>query len=510
MSLDGAPVPPLGQATMANSSPVVLASDQTAVPVSGTVTASGPLTDAQLRASAVAVEIAGTVFVDSEFPAGSALGDGASATPSTTKVGSVPLLMNASTIDRQRAVVAALDSVGTGIAAAGMIGQLDDTATAAVTENQFAPVRISSRRAVLVEGVASGTSLGVNDGGGALTVDNAGTFAVQESGSQVQVDDAAFTPATSKVVMVGAECDDTAPDSVNEGDGGAVRMSANRSLHVRIRDDAGNERGLNVDANGEIGVGAIRSALPAGTNAIGKLAANSGVDIGDVDVTSIVPGTGATNLGKAEDAAHTTGDVGVMSLAVSNEANTARAADGDYLPMATDTEGNIRIVGNRDHDAVDAGEVVGVGMRAIAHGTNPTAVAAADRTAWYANRAGVPFVIGGHPNIQTFRVQYTTAQTNAAIVTVAAGLKIVVTRISVLCSNANTVNPSVIIGFATVTTPTGAGVVLSHPGIAPGSGVVEGNGGGILGVGTDDQDLRITSTLTATFDVVVSYYTIES
>jgi len=32
-------------------------------------------------------------------------------------------------------------------------------------------------------------------------------------------------------------------------------------------------------------------ALPAGTNAIGKLAANSGVDIGDVDVTSIAAGT---------------------------------------------------------------------------------------------------------------------------------------------------------------------------------------------------------------------------
>lgn len=35
----------------------------------------------------------------------------------------------------------------------------------------------------------------------------------------------------------------------------------------------------------------ITNALPAGTNAIGKLAANSGVDIGDVDVTSIAAGT---------------------------------------------------------------------------------------------------------------------------------------------------------------------------------------------------------------------------
>jgi len=45
----------LGSKTSANSLPVVIASDQAAVPVSGTVTASGPLTDTQLRASAVPV-----------------------------------------------------------------------------------------------------------------------------------------------------------------------------------------------------------------------------------------------------------------------------------------------------------------------------------------------------------------------------------------------------------------------------------------------------------------------
>ena len=33
----------------------------------------------------------------------------------------------------------------------------------------------------------------------------------------------------------------------------------------------------------------VVASLPAGSAAIGKLAANSGVDIGDVDVTSIVP-----------------------------------------------------------------------------------------------------------------------------------------------------------------------------------------------------------------------------
>lgn len=57
----------LGQDTMANSLPVVIASNQTAVPVSGSVSVSnfpatqavtGPLTDAQLRAAAVPVSMA--------------------------------------------------------------------------------------------------------------------------------------------------------------------------------------------------------------------------------------------------------------------------------------------------------------------------------------------------------------------------------------------------------------------------------------------------------------------
>lgn len=73
------------------------------------------------------------------------------------------------------------------------------------------------------------------------------------------------------------------------------------------------------------------------------LAANSGVDIGDVDVTSVVPGTGATNLGKAEDAAHTTGDVGVMALAVRSDAGGAFGADGDYVPFSITSTGDLRV-----------------------------------------------------------------------------------------------------------------------------------------------------------------------
>lgn len=91
-------------------------------------------------------------------------------------------------------------------------------------------------------------------------------------------------------------------------------------------------------------VTAISNALPAGTNAIGKLAANTGVDIGDVDVTSVIPGTTATSLGKAEDAAHTSGDTGVMALAVRRDADTTLAdTTGDYAPLQVNAAGSLKV-----------------------------------------------------------------------------------------------------------------------------------------------------------------------
>lgn len=170
--------------------------------------------------------------------------------------------------------------------------------------------------------------------------------------------------------------------------------------------------------------------------------------------------------------------------------------------------------GDVAHDAVDSGNPQKIGARAIAHGTNPTAVAAADRTDLLANRAGVPFAIGGHPNIVTIKhTNITAAVTDAAIVTVAGGLKIVVTRITVTLDNASTVYPSVIIGFGAVNTPTAAGVLVSHGGVPAGGGVNVGDGSGMLGVGGDGDDLRVTTVGAATgngMQICVSYYTIES
>ena len=54
-------------------------------------------------------------------------------------------------------------------------------------------------------------------------------------------------------------------------------------------------------------------------------------------ITSIVPGTGALNLGKQEDAAHSSGDLGVQMLAVRKGTPADLSnADGDYEPLQLD------------------------------------------------------------------------------------------------------------------------------------------------------------------------------
>ena len=94
----------------------------------------------------------------------------------------------------------------------------------------------------------------------------------------------------------------------------------------------------------------VVASLPAGSAAIGKLAANSGVDIGDVDVTSVVPGYAATSLGKREDDVHANQDVGVMALAVRNDDVAAiGAADARLIPPVIGAV-NIRSCRNTPRD----------------------------------------------------------------------------------------------------------------------------------------------------------------
>jgi hypothetical protein len=98
----------------------------------------------------------------------------------------------------------------------------------------------------------------------------------------------------------------------------------------------------------------VNAALPAGTNAIGKLAANSGVDIGDVDITSVVTGTGPTNLGKLQHDADPGGTVGghtsevgplimVMRHDEGSTINALTQNNGEYTHLVGDSYGALRV-----------------------------------------------------------------------------------------------------------------------------------------------------------------------
>lgn len=133
-------------------------------------------------------------------------------------------------------------------------GTFDDTTPDSVDEGDGGAFRMSARREMYTQ---------IRDAGGS------------EIGLDVLADDAAFAGADN-LILCGAKADDTNPDSVNEGDVGAPRMSLNRSLHVEIRDAADNERGLNIDANGALTVGTFPDNEPINMSQWGGSAVTGG------------------------------------------------------------------------------------------------------------------------------------------------------------------------------------------------------------------------------------------
>lgn len=113
--------------------------------------------------------------------------------------------------------------------------------------------------------------------------------AVQTLDDVVVVDDGPFSPGVTSVSMIGANFDDGSPDSVDEGDAGALRMSANRSLYAQIRDAAGNERGVNVTAANALSVDGSGVTQPVSIAATIQVDVTDDAtrDLGKVDIASL-------------------------------------------------------------------------------------------------------------------------------------------------------------------------------------------------------------------------------
>lgn len=117
----------------------------------------------------------------------------------------------------------------------------------------------------------------------------------------------------------------------------------------------------------------------------------------------------------------------------------------------------------------------------------------------------------GVGNIVTIELAFTTVQTDVAIVTVSAGTRIVVIGADFTVANSNSVDTAVRVGFGLVNTPTTTGVILSHPGVAAGSGIIKSTTPAI-GEGADGEDLRITASVPTNGSgrVVISYYLVTT
>jgi hypothetical protein len=310
-------------------------------------------------------------------------------------------------------------------------------------------------------------------------------------------------------------------------DGSATDVSSAAPLQVTLANTGANATPVVVDlgANNDVTVtsGSITATQATGSNLHTVVDSGTITTVSTVSsISAVIPGTGATNLGKAIDTATGATDTGVLMLATRDDALSALTpVEGDNVQLRVDGTGALYVAapGNVAHDDPDSGNGSRIDMVAIAHGTNPTAVAAADRTKLYANRAGIPFVMGGHPNVITRSATIDDAdgaQTDASLLTVAGGAKIVITSIGAACSSSNTGSVAVRIGFGAASVPAaseaGTAAVLLEGKFAAGGGWQRGNGSGILGVGADGEDLRITCDDPAggSLFVTFSYYTIES
>lgn len=173
----------------------------------------------------------------------------------------------------------------------------------------------------------------------------AGAFSV--SINSEKVDDSPFTPAVDSTIAIGAFADNVAPDSVDEGDLGALRMSNNRNLFTQIRDAAGNERGVNVTAANALTVDGSAVTQPV-SDAGGSLTVDA-VDLDIRDLSSAADSVSAVVTSSALPTGAAT------SVNQTNKSQFTRITDGTDDALVTAT-GELNVLATAQ-PGIDIGDV---------------------------------------------------------------------------------------------------------------------------------------------------------
>ncbi len=199
----------------------------------------------------------------------------------------------------------------------------------------------------------------------------------------------------------------------------------------------------------------VDAALPAGANAIGKLAANSGVDIGDVDILSV---TAAASTNKC--------DVGLINAVTPLMGNGVTGTGSLRVTVASDnTAYPIIANGGIAHGAVDSGSPVKTGGKVYT--TSLTNEVAGDRADFICDSQGAQIVVANKPRgfVRTQTTAITTT-TETTIVT-AGGAGVLNDIVAMIITNNSTVDSLCTIKDATAGTtrfiflvPKGGGIVF--------------------------------------------------
>lgn len=332
----------------------------------------------------------------------------------------------------------------------------------------------------------------VADGGGSITIDGtvavSGTVAVQDNASKV--DDAAFAPGTDRVLVIGAEADEAAPDAVDEGDAGALRMTLNRALHVNLRDASGAELAVGGGTQYDQGTattdtdkltmaGAVRrdtAAVATGVADGDRLAlsadASGRLRVTAADTTQPVSGTVTANLGTIAGVA----TEATLATRLSESDFDAKTGSLTEAAPATDTASSglngrlqriaqrltsligllpaalvsgrldvnlgaapatLTVQGDVAQDGVDSGNPVKVGGEA--RSSDPTAVANADRVEFYADLNGkqitLPYSLPENM-VSGATAAITDTTSTPVIAAPGAGIRLYITQLLVTNSHA--------------------------------------------------------------------------
>jgi hypothetical protein len=192
---------------------------------------------------------------------------------------------------------------------------------------------------VTVNNASGASAVNIQDGGNSITVDGPLTDA------QLR---AVAVPVSGTVTTGGLT--DTQLRATPVPMSGTVTANAGTNLNTSALalESGGNLAAIKADVDKIPSQGQALSAasmpvvLPAAQITTLTPPSNTGYS------TSALQTTGNTSLGtiagavKAEDAVHASGDVGIMALAVRSDADTPLAADGDYVPIVTNQYGRVK------------------------------------------------------------------------------------------------------------------------------------------------------------------------